>query len=65
MIKGPAQLRSLASSVISGTAASALDSGQPFFAPARSSWNLASSMPGTVGFQLERDAVDLEARRRP
>src|SRR6185369_3123811 len=45
---GAAQPRSLASSVISGTAASALDSGQPFFAPCASSWNFALSMPGTV-----------------
>ena len=38
--------RSVAVSVISGTLASAFDSGQKFFAAAASSWNFASSMPG-------------------
>ena len=40
-------MRKTAVSVISGTLASALESGQSFLAPAASFWNSASLMPGT------------------
>jgi hypothetical protein len=43
---------SVATSVISGTLARALDNGQSRFAVAAISWNLTSSMPGTVACML-------------
>ncbi|OMP13662.1 hypothetical protein COLO4_01196 [Corchorus olitorius] len=55
------QPTSCASSVISGTPASAFESGQLALAPAAISWNFASSMPGTLALSRFRGDAGLLA----
>lgn len=53
--------RSVAVSVISGTLASAFESGQSRFAAFAISWTVASLMPGTVACIVIAIPVDHEA----